>query len=67
MKYEITQGAYRDFLNMLAYNQQQLHTTNDPASASGTLALVPSGSAYRNGIMIHTPSVNGLLPFMAVI
>lgn len=60
MKYEITQGAYRDFLNMLAYNQQVLHTTNDPASAAGTLALVPSGSSYRNGIMIQSPSVNGL-------
>lgn len=58
MKYEITQGAYRDFLNSLTYVQQQLHTYSDPSSPSSTKALVPSGSSYRNEICIVQPSVN---------
>jgi formylglycine-generating enzyme required for sulfatase activity len=39
MKYEISQGGYRDFLNTLGYNQQINHTATNPSSAIGTNAL----------------------------
>ncbi len=56
MKYEITQGAYRDFLNTLSYDQQDNRTTNDPSSAIGIGALTTSGS-NRNFLEIKTPGV----------
>ena len=54
MKYELTQGAYRDFLNCLSYNQQINHTSVAPSSATGTAALStgPNGRPY---IEIATP------------
>jgi hypothetical protein len=55
MKYEITQGAYRDFLNTLTLVQQTTRTANVPTSAIGTGALTTSGS-YRNFLEISVPS-----------
>ena len=39
MKYEITQGQYRDFLNTLTYNQQIKCTSIAPNSAAGTTVI----------------------------
>ncbi len=65
MKYEITQGAYRDFLNTLTYTQQLKRTANAPSSAVGTGALTTSGN-NRNwletktaGVATTTPAVYG--------
>jgi hypothetical protein len=55
MKYEITQGAYRDFLNTLYYYQQTARTANIPTSPIGTGALTTS-SNYRNFLEISIPS-----------
>ena len=54
MKYEVSQGQYRDFLNTLTYAQQVSRTTNAPSSATGTAAL---SNANRNGLDIQTPGV----------
>jgi formylglycine-generating enzyme required for sulfatase activity len=56
MKYEITQGAYRDFLNTLTYAQQVSRTATAPSSAAGTGAL-ESTNANRNGLDIMTSGV----------
>jgi uncharacterized protein (TIGR02145 family) len=65
MKYEISQGQYRDFLNTLTYTQQVMRTAIAPSSAAGTGALISSGTD-RNGIEIKsagtvstTPAVYG--------
>lgn len=55
MKYEITQGGYRDFLNTLSLTQQTTRTATAPNSPVGTGALVNPG-ADRNFIEIKTPS-----------
>lgn len=58
MKYELSQGAYRDFLNSLILTQQTTRTATAPTSVIGTGALVnPLG--FRNFIEITTPSVGG--------
>lgn len=54
MKYEISQGQYRDFLNALTYSQQVNRTDVVPTSAAGTGAL-NSTNTHRNGIDIQTP------------
>jgi formylglycine-generating enzyme required for sulfatase activity len=54
MKYEISQGQYRDFLNALTYAQQVSRTAVVPTSAAGTGAL-SSTNANRNGLDIQTP------------
>jgi formylglycine-generating enzyme required for sulfatase activity len=59
MKYEVTQGAYRDFLNTLTLTQQTTRTANAPTAATGTGALTTSGS-FRNFLEIKTPSASGL-------
>lgn len=57
MKYEITQAAYRDFLNTLDSQQQAERTFLAPSSAVGTGALTSSGTA-RNYIEIATPATS---------
>jgi len=52
MKYEISQGDYRDFLNTLTYRQQENRTAVVPSSIAGTGAL---SNTNRNGIDIQTP------------
>jgi formylglycine-generating enzyme required for sulfatase activity len=59
MKYEISQAAYRDFLNTLSLAQQTTRTANAPTSVQGTSALVASGSFFRNYLEIKSPSVSG--------
>lgn len=54
MKYEISQGQYRDFLNVLAYDQQVSRTAVLPTSGAGTGAL---NNANRNGLDIQTPGI----------
>lgn len=54
MKYELSQAAYRDFLNTLSYTQQLNHTSNAPASAIGT-AIV--SATNRNYIEIKTSGI----------
>lgn len=56
MKYEISQGQYRDFLNSLTYAQQVTRTASVPTSAAGTGALTTAGT-NRNYIEIKTPGV----------
>lgn len=52
MKYEMSQGQYRDFLNSLTYNQQATRTAVAPNSVAGTGALQ---NFFRNGLDIQTP------------
>jgi formylglycine-generating enzyme required for sulfatase activity len=59
MKYELTQGAYRDFLNCLTYLQQANHTATAPSSAIGTAAV---GTGVRNFLEIRTPGVSMTTP-----
>ena len=60
MKYEASQGQYRDFLNTLTYAQQVNRTAVVPTSVAGTGAL---SNANRNGIDIQTPgNATTLLP-----
>lgn len=54
MKYEMSQGQYRDFLNTLTYAQQANRTVSAPNSPAGTAAL---SSSNRNGIEISIPGV----------
>jgi formylglycine-generating enzyme required for sulfatase activity len=61
MKYEISQGQYRDFLNTLTYDQQVTRTANAPNSAVGTGALVNTVS-YRNSIEIKTAGTGSSSP-----
>jgi len=61
MKYEISQGQYRDFLNTLTYTQQVTRTANAPSSAARTGALISSGTA-RNGIKIKTAGTASTTP-----
>ena len=56
MKYEISQAAYRDFLNTLTLNQQQTRTTYPVTSVIGTGALSING-ANRNFIEIKILSI----------
>ena len=57
MKHEVSQAAYRDFLNTLTYAQQATRTGTTPSSATGTMALLTSLIARRASIKIATPGV----------
>lgn len=61
MKYEISQGQYRDFLNTLTYSQQATRTATAPNNDAGTGAL-SSTNANRNGIDIQTPGIESTTP-----
>ena len=58
-KYEISQGQYAEFLNLLTYNQQVGRTESAPSDAAGTPALFASS---RNAIEIQTPGVASTTP-----
>jgi len=60
MKHEVSQGAYRDFLNSLTYDQQTTRTAVAPSSVSGTLAI--GTIVRRNGIKISTSGVSNTTP-----
>jgi len=53
-KYELTQGQYCDFLNVLTFHQQRARTHSSPASAYRTAAL-SVGLQERNGLIVHIP------------
>jgi formylglycine-generating enzyme required for sulfatase activity len=64
MKYEISQGAYRDFLNTLSYAQQANHIAVSPASSLGNGAFgnflnTASIEIATAGIASSTPAVFG--------
>ena len=61
MKYELSQGAYRDFLNTLDYTQQVTRTQNLPASPTGTGAMTTAGLG-RATIEIKTPGIASTTP-----
>lgn len=50
MKYELSQGAYRDFLNTLTYRQQDSLVIEAPNAAAGTLIF-----QFRGRLEIATP------------
>jgi formylglycine-generating enzyme required for sulfatase activity len=59
MKYEISQGQYRDFLNCLTGIQQTARTASGGVSSpAGTPAL---SNSNRNGIVIQNPGVTASL------
>lgn len=60
MKHEISQGAYRDFLNTLTYDQQVSRTAAAPNSVAGTLAI--GLLSRRNGIKVSTSGVSNTTP-----
>lgn len=62
MKYELSQGAYRDFLNTLTYNQQVNHTIIAPSAATGSGALVAVSGTNRNSLEIKTSGTAITLP-----
>jgi formylglycine-generating enzyme required for sulfatase activity len=57
MKYEISQGQYRDFLNTLTYNQQ----TSRAASVTGAPGTAALNNANRNGLDVQTSGVAATL------
>jgi formylglycine-generating enzyme required for sulfatase activity len=59
MKYEISQGQYRDFLNTLTYSQQLSRTAAAPNTVIGTAAL---SNTNRNALKIKTPGVSTMIP-----
>lgn len=65
MKYELTQGGYRDFLNTLTYTQQANHSIGlfPPNSLTGSPVLTSSvGGINRNYLEIKTPGVSPTTP-----
>ena len=57
MKYEISQGQYRDFLNTLTLDQQDTRTADDLANNNAAAHYIMSGNndsnvAYRNGLYV---------------
>jgi hypothetical protein len=59
MKHEITQAAYRDFLNTLTYTQQATRTAFAPNSIVGNPALA---NGNRNSIKVATTGVASTTP-----
>ncbi|MDD3374131.1 MAG: SUMF1/EgtB/PvdO family nonheme iron enzyme [Candidatus Omnitrophica bacterium] len=61
MKYEISQGQYRDFLNTLTYDQQETRTAEAPSSAPGTGAF-SAMNVLRSGLDIKTAGTDNTVP-----
>lgn len=59
MKYELSQGAYRDFLNTLSYTQQANHMAVAPNAGVSTAVLF---SGNRNFLKIRIPGLNPSRP-----
>ena len=62
MKHEISQGAYRDFLNTLTYIQQASRTGIAPNSSVGLSAMGVGTLSTRNSIQIATQGVSNSTP-----
>ena len=60
-KYEISQGQYAEFLNLLTYDQQATRTAVAPNAVAGTKAMT-TGGVFRNAIEIQTPGVASTMP-----
>ena len=56
MKYELSQAAYRDFLNTLTVAQQTTRTATAPTSVTGTGALIAVAGTGRMYIEVATPA-----------
>ena len=61
MKYELSQGGYRDFLNTLTFTQQVSRIASSPNAAVGT-NIYSGGAGYRQYIEIATPGVSPSTP-----
>jgi formylglycine-generating enzyme required for sulfatase activity len=62
MKYEISQGQYRDFLNTLQYSMQ-INRTIQSITSIGNMALVLGSNAQaNNGIKVKTAGVASATP-----
>lgn len=62
MKYEVSQGAYRDFLNTLTKDQQITRFQCNPADAVNTLVQTPTSTLFHKSfIRIDTPAVSNSL------
>lgn len=60
MKYELSQAQYRDFLNLLTFEQQEARTAMSPSAPVGTYALAnPAIPSQRNGLVIAQPGNPG--------
>jgi formylglycine-generating enzyme required for sulfatase activity len=55
MKYELSQGGYRDFLNTLTFGQQVNHMVSTPSLVAGTAALY---NTNRNSLKIKTSGIS---------
>ncbi|MEO6833763.1 MAG: SUMF1/EgtB/PvdO family nonheme iron enzyme [Chitinophagaceae bacterium] len=62
MKHEISQAAYRDFLNTLTYTQQATRTGTAPSNSASTMALTGAFLSRRNTIQIQTSGVASATP-----
>lgn len=63
MKYEITQGQYRDFLNCLSFSQQTSRTNLTHIRQANFFALVASQTALRrNGIYLKETGSDPNIP-----
>jgi len=62
MKHELSQGAYRDFLNTLTYTQQAARTAVAPNNATTTQAFGAGTLSFRNSIQVATPGINASTP-----
>ena len=62
MKFELSRGAYRDFVNTLTYNQQTslFASTSPPSSPTGT--LIYGASSIFNNLEIAIPGVANTIP-----
>jgi formylglycine-generating enzyme required for sulfatase activity len=60
MKYELSQGGYRDFLNTLTYTQQATRVAVAPNSVAGTNIYAVGN--YRQYLEVATPGVNAIIP-----
>ena len=56
MKYELSQAAYRDFLNTLTVVQQTTRTATAPTSVTGTGALIAVAGTNRMYIEVAIPA-----------
>jgi formylglycine-generating enzyme required for sulfatase activity len=63
MKYELSQGGYRDFLNSLNYAAQASHVITAPNTLSGAYAFVNANRNYlkikQSGVSSTTPAIFG--------
>jgi formylglycine-generating enzyme required for sulfatase activity len=62
MKYEISQGQYRDFLNTLTYNQQATRTGSSAYPPNSPVGSPANYMSVRCGTQIMTSGVSNTVP-----